>query len=95
MLGNTTGCFFLVFFYIDSLKGITLQMLQVKCHAILVFLLVFVRVVLALISLALGVLGVLNTKVDHGKKKSASGFFLNLFYPNSIPYYGSTLLKGK
>lgn len=51
------GCVF--FFDIDSLKGITLQMLEVKCHAFLVFLLVFVKVVLALISLALGALGVL------------------------------------
>lgn len=51
------GVFFSFFFYIDSLKGITLQMLQVKCHALLVFLLVFGKVVLALISLASGALG--------------------------------------
>lgn len=57
-VGKYNGvCFFLFFFYIDSLKGITLQMLQVKCHALLVFLLVFGKVVLALISLASGALG--------------------------------------
>lgn len=72
------GWFFFCFFFIDSLKGITLQMLQVKCHAVLVFLLVFVRVVLALISLAFGVLGVLNTKGDNGKKFSVWVFLFVL-----------------